>query len=158
MSILQNCGQTDTVMESSESQSHLLTNTVLNNSTSLEMNIASIYQKEDVTSKRKEFIAEFSLRRYCSGVMGVPISFLDKFCPEQFEIVGLGNSRDNFTPMKDYINPYKITKQGKKINGGAINCVLTLSAKEKPIGQVYYISDNSDYLIPPYARVLLKIR
>ena len=90
--------------------------------------------------------------------MGVPISFLDKFCPEQFEIVGLGNSRDNFTPMKDYINPYKITKQGKKINGGAINCVLTLSAKEKPIGQVYYISDNSDYLIPPYARVLLKIR
>lgn len=23
-----------------------------------------------------------------SGVMGVPISFLDKYCPEQFEIVG----------------------------------------------------------------------
>ena len=23
------------------------------------------------------------------GVMGVPISFLDKFCPEQFEIVGM---------------------------------------------------------------------
>ena len=29
------------------------------------------------------------------GVMGVPISFLDKYCPEQFEIVGLtaGNIR-----------------------------------------------------------------
>lgn len=87
MSILQNCGQTDTVMESLESQYHLLTNTVSNNSTSLEMNIASIYRKEDVISKRKEFIAEFSLRRYCSGVMGVPISFLDKFCPEQFKII-----------------------------------------------------------------------
>jgi len=24
----------------------------------------------------------------CSGVMGVPISFLDKYCPDQFEIVG----------------------------------------------------------------------
>ena len=24
----------------------------------------------------------------CSGVMGVPITFLDKYCPEQFEIVG----------------------------------------------------------------------
>lgn len=23
------------------------------------------------------------------GVMGVPISFLDKYCPEQFEIVGM---------------------------------------------------------------------
>ena len=25
----------------------------------------------------------------CSGVMGVPISFLDKYCPEQFEILGI---------------------------------------------------------------------
>ena len=24
------------------------------------------------------------------GVMGVPISFMDKYCPEQFEIVGMG--------------------------------------------------------------------
>ena len=23
-----------------------------------------------------------------SGIMGVPISFLDKYCPEQFEIIG----------------------------------------------------------------------
>ena len=28
----------------------------------------------------------------CSGVMGVPISFLDKYCPDQFEILGLANS------------------------------------------------------------------
>ena len=26
------------------------------------------------------------------GVMGVPISFLDKYCPEQFEILGISNS------------------------------------------------------------------
>ena len=26
------------------------------------------------------------------GVMGVPISFLDKYCPEQFEILGIANS------------------------------------------------------------------
>lgn len=25
------------------------------------------------------------------GVMGVPISFLNKYCPEQFEIVGVAN-------------------------------------------------------------------
>ena len=29
-----------------------------------------------------------------SGAMGVPISFLDKFCPEQFEIVALGTGED----------------------------------------------------------------
>ncbi len=28
----------------------------------------------------------------CDGVMGVPITFLDKYCPEQFEILGIANS------------------------------------------------------------------
>ena len=30
----------------------------------------------------------------CDGVMGVPISFLDKYCPEQFEIVGMCENED----------------------------------------------------------------
>jgi hypothetical protein len=30
----------------------------------------------------------------CDGVMGVPISFLDKYCPEQFEIVGMCENID----------------------------------------------------------------
>ena len=29
---------------------------------------------------------------YISGVMGVPISFMDKYCPEQFEILGATES------------------------------------------------------------------
>lgn len=74
----------------------------------------------------------------------------------KFEIVALGNSRENFTPNKDYINPKKILKDGKIVSGGAINCVLAISTKTKPINQVYYTSDNSDYLIPPYARILIK--
>lgn len=41
-----------------------------------------------------------------NGIMGVPISFLDKYCPEQFEIVGEANhGRDSewdlFTPSID---------------------------------------------------------
>ena len=31
---------------------------------------------------------ESSSSTACNGIMGVPISFLDKYCPEQFEIVG----------------------------------------------------------------------
>lgn len=27
----------------------------------------------------------------CRDIMGVPLSFLDKYCPEQFEIIGIGN-------------------------------------------------------------------
>ena len=90
------------------------------------------------------------------GAMGVPITFVDKYNPEQFEIIALGNSRDNFTPNKDYVNPYKILKDGQKIQGGAINCVLALEVNQKPSGIIYYISDNSKYLIAPYARILIR--
>jgi hypothetical protein len=90
------------------------------------------------------------------GLIGVPITFLDKHNPDQFEIIALGNSRDNFTPNKDYINPKKHLKDGKVADGGAINCVLTLSQKQPPTNKVYYTSDNSDYLIPPYARIIIR--
>jgi hypothetical protein len=89
------------------------------------------------------------------GVMGVPITFLTKHNPDQFEIVGLGNSRDNFSPNKDYINPYKVMKGGVKKNGNAINCVLAIETAIKP-NDIYYISENSKYLIAPYARILIK--
>lgn len=36
------------------------------------------------------------------GAMGVPISFLDKYNPEQFEIETLGIGEENFTPTKKY--------------------------------------------------------
>lgn len=91
-----------------------------------------------------------------TGAMGVPITFIDKYNPEQFEIIALGNSRDNFTPNKNYINPIKVKKDGTEVNGGAINCVLTINKKNKPTDKVYYKSDNSDYLIPPYARIIVR--
>ncbi len=92
------------------------------------------------------------------GVMGVPITFMDKYNPDQFEIVALGNSRDNFTPKKDYINPKKIMKDGKIVNGGAINCVLAIEQDIQPQNIIYYTSDNSKFLVAPYARVLIKYK
>ncbi len=88
--------------------------------------------------------------------MGVPITFMDKYNPDQFEIIALGNSRENFTPNKDYINPKKIMKNGDVVDGGAINCVLAIEQSEKPIGKTYYTSDNSGLLVAPYARVLIR--
>ncbi len=90
------------------------------------------------------------------GVMGVPITFMDKYNPDQFEIIGLGNSRDNFTPNKDYHNAKKVLKDGKVVNGNAINCVLTIKRETKPQGEIYYTSDNTPYLVAPYARILIR--
>ena len=67
-----------------------------------------------------------------NGVIGVPITFLGSHNPNQFEIIGIGNSRDNFTPTKDYINPKKVMKNGDIKNGNAINCVLAIEVDSKP--------------------------
>lgn len=32
---------------------------------------------------------------YRNGIIGVPISFMDKYCPEQFEIIGLDRYVEN---------------------------------------------------------------
>ncbi len=44
-----------------------------------------------------------------SGVMGVPISFLDKYCPEQFEIIGL----DRYTVPKEFLVGGRVAIHGK---------------------------------------------
>ena len=44
---------------------------------------------------------------------------------------------------------------GNICNGNAINQVLAINTKIKPT-KTYYISDNSDYLIAPYARILIQ--
>ena len=43
------------------------------------------------------------------GVMGVPITFLDKYCPEQFEIVGL----DRYTVPKECLVGGRVAINGK---------------------------------------------
>ena len=43
------------------------------------------------------------------GVMGVPITFLDKYCPEQFEVVGL----DRYTVPSEYLVDGRVAINGK---------------------------------------------
>ena len=87
--------------------------------------------------------------------MGVPITFLDKYCPDQFEILGLGNGRSNFTPTKDYIDPIMHKKDGKTGDGDAINRVLAIDYPTPP-PCVYYTATNARYLFAPYARLIIR--
>ncbi len=71
------------------------------------------------------------------GVMGVPITFLDKYCPEQFEILG--------HPHGDYglelgLKPYP--RELKKLNKGLRD------------GDLYYLKDGIPEL--PYRRILIR--
>lgn len=69
------------------------------------------------------------------GVMGVPITFMDKYCPDQFEIIGLG-----------------ITELGKSIGVGNYDRQYKTPASRD--GTLYYVKDGKG--VVPYARVLIK--
>ena len=92
------------------------------------------------------------------GVMGVPITFLDKYNPDQFKILGITSGRDEFEaiPTKRYKNPKQINKDGSETNGSKANTRSTLLWSKKPNG-IYYTADNaSGYLSILYARILIR--
>ena len=102
--------------------------------------------------KTKEIPIDFD------GVMGVPITFMNKHNPSQFQIVGLTSGRDEFEsrPTKKYINPKQINPNGSTTNGSKANTRATLILPEKPNG-IYYTADNADGPLKIlYARVLIK--
>jgi len=92
------------------------------------------------------------------GIMGVPVSFLDKHNPEQFKIVGLTSGRDEFEcrPSKRYKNPIQHNLNGSVSNGSKANTRATIKLDNVPI-DIYYTADNADGpLSIVYARILIK--
>ena len=71
------------------------------------------------------------------GAMGVPKSFLDKYCPEQFEIIGIAEG-DSGKELG--LKPFP--PELKKLNP---------SLRQ---GQLYYMEDG--YPVKPYARILIR--
>jgi len=76
------------------------------------------------------------------GVVGVPITFLDKYNPEQFEIIGLGISNSG---LEIGVEPYK--PQHKKYR-------KEVQQRGAVDGDLYMITNG--IVDVPYARVLIK--
>lgn len=77
--------------------------------------------------------------------IGVPITFLDKYNPNQFEIIGLGISNSGLNiGVKPYLPEHK--KYRKEVqHKGAVD------------GDLYLLDDNGHPLVP-YARIIIKRR
>ena len=83
------------------------------------------------------------------GAMGVPITFLDKYNPEQFEIITLGIGEGNFTPTKKYQkfrNP-----ETKEFISDKRDFLLYV---RKPIGK--YLTSEGYRLDKVYARIIIR--
>lgn len=105
-------------------------------------------------------MTESSLSAGGNGVMGVPITFLDKYNPEQFEILGitLGNTT-NYKMTVIFENAVQHNKDGTTQSGSKVNTRAAICVKEKPVGKIYYTADNVEgYLLSVYPRILIRRR
>ena len=90
------------------------------------------------------------------GVMGVPISFLDKYCPEQFEILGITKTWFGGA-SKIYPEQIEVNKKGEQKRVTKLNDGATLKLNTPPNGETHYIVDGNVY-IQLYARILIHRR
>ena len=90
------------------------------------------------------------------GVMGVPISFLDKYCPEQFEILGITKTWFG-AASKIYPEQIEVNKKGEQKRVTKLNDGATLKLDAPPTGETHYIVDGNVY-IQLYARILIRHR
>ena len=94
------------------------------------------------------------------GVMGVPLTFMDKYCPEQFEIFGFSSGKRYLDkeawPTKIYKNPVQHSPKGNMKSGELINWGgPALIAKKSD--KIYYTADNTPYKLRKlYTRIFIK--
>ena len=92
------------------------------------------------------------------GLMGVPITFLDKYCPEQFEIIGetQRGCHDEKLELKKYDDYWEVTQSGVKTgsSGSKTNGNPNLAINDGKHN--YFI--NADGLIVQscYQRILIR--
>lgn len=89
------------------------------------------------------------------GVMGVPISFLDKYNPDQFAILGITKTWDDDGGYKTKIYPTQtqVSVNGEKSQVGKLNDGASVEVGEVPASTYYEVGDKM--LIQVYARVLI---
>ena len=96
-----------------------------------------------------------------NGMMGVPITFLDKYCPEQFEIVGLLQSSTDEQagiPNLRYYNDFKEMRQDMTYtgaSGGKANGNPVIQGKSEK-GNFLYNPITKEYVHSVYARILIR--
>ena len=88
------------------------------------------------------------------GMMGVPLTFLDKYSPDQFEILGITKTWFGLA-NKVYPEQIQVDKAGKETRVTKLNDGAVLEVQYPPIGKTYYKVDGKLY-IQTYPRILIR--
>ena len=89
------------------------------------------------------------------GAMGVPITFLDKYNPDQFEILGITKTWFG-AATKTYPPQVQVSASGKRSEVTKLNDGPALRI-DGPVGKTHYMVDGNHYT-QAYARILIRKR
>lgn len=91
-----------------------------------------------------------------NGVMGVPLTFLDKYNPDQFEIVGIAQSPVG-EPTKTYGKQIQVSITGERSQVTKLNDSAAIKVDVPPTDKTYYEVDGCLF-IKTYSRILIRRR
>ena len=91
------------------------------------------------------------------GVMGVPITFLDKYNPDQFLIIDITKAGAGSPEIKtkEYPKQIQVDKAGKRSSVTKLNDGADVVIHTPPAGKTYYIVDDVMY-VQTYPRILIR--
>jgi hypothetical protein len=84
--------------------------------------------------------------------MGVPITFIDKYNPDQFEIIGITKTWDGGA-CKTYPMQTQVSKDGKTSIVSKLNDAPAMKVGKRPVGETHYIVGR-EYFVAFYQRLL----
>jgi hypothetical protein len=90
------------------------------------------------------------------GAMGVPITFLDKYNPDQFEILAITQAWDG-NASKIYPKQIQIDKDGKRSEVTKLNDGAAIEVDGPPSRKTYYVVGKKLY-IKTFCRVIIRHR
>tara|TARA_B100000508_G_scaffold140877_2_gene144003 strand:+ start:1969 stop:3180 length:1212 start_codon:yes stop_codon:yes gene_type:complete len=88
------------------------------------------------------------------GNMGVPVSFLNKYSPEQFIILGYEKNCEELR-TKIYPKQTQVSKSGKKSIVTKLNDGAAIKLEDAPVNTTHYVVDG-EYYIQAYTRIFIK--
>jgi hypothetical protein len=89
-----------------------------------------------------------------TGVMGVPLGFLTKHNPEQFEIVGITKTWCGVASKK-YPTQIQVSPNGRRAEVSKLNDGAALKVERPPKNKTYY-EVGGTYFVQTYPRILIR--
>ena len=91
------------------------------------------------------------------GVMGVPITFMDKYNPEQFKIIGCTEAGNSYC-LKFYTNMYQHSSGRSFYNMKSARYAPMVKYLKIPNKDYYTVNESDGYLLKTYFRIFIQRR